>query len=194
MSATEKLEALLSRVQANREKPRGAVVAPPAVFTKAVPRVAEQSLPSVIIEEDDEPIITTDVMDPSQDPDMLEVVNDEFEHAPTGETNVIPPSVRPSAPSAALVSGAEANPISIPVSVPPPAISSIEPTQFAAVQPRMTEPDTTPPPAPIAEPIAVAPLQLKSAPVARVVAARPPVEAPATFGKLVARSLALRPR
>lgn len=179
MSNTSKLEALLSRVQSNRLKARNIAAPSPAVFTKAAPRIAEQNLPSVIVE-DDEPIITADVMDPAQDPDMLEVVNDEFEQAPTGETNVIPPSVRPAAPSAAFVSSAEASPTSIPVSVPPPSIS--------------IEPATTPPPPPAAEPIALPPLQLKSAPVARVVAARAPVEAPATFGKLVARTLALRPR
>lgn len=183
MSAAAKLEALLQRVQENRLKPR---VANTTTALIALPRVPEASV--IVEEEDDGPIITTDVIDPSAYPDVLEVVTEEFEEAPTGETGLVPPTPVPSAPS------------SIPISMPPPPVSfrpgSPSPiTTGSQAGPLPSAPPTIPPSSPpAAERIASLSVAPPSSPIARAISETRVSPMPATFGKLISRSLSLRPR
>jgi hypothetical protein len=184
--------------------------APPAIVEHGTPPAGVKVTPSfakVAIPVDDEPELV--VSEPSGDYDVvIDGDDDDGDELPT-----VPPP--PPEPPAVVIASPGFEPVQLPPWPPsdrPPAIEAlpvaarVEPTPPAAVAktpvaepavakaPSVAEAPPVEPPrvAPAARPIE-APLPSASAPVARVVAPAPKPE-PSTFGELLDRTLALRPR
>lgn len=180
--------------------------APPAIVEHGTPPAGVKVTPSfakVAIPVDDEPELV--VSEPSGDYDVEIDGDDDGDELPT-----VPPP--PPEPPAVLIASPGFEPVQLPPLPPserPPAIEAlplaavVEPTP-PAMEPVVAAPVVepvvakTPPVAeaprvvPSARPIE-APVPAVSAPVARVVAPAPKTE-PSTFGELLDRTLALRPR
>lgn len=187
--------------------------APPAIVEHGTPPAGVKVTPSfakVAIPVDDEPELV--VSEPSGDYDV-EIDGDDGDELPT-----VPPP--PPEPPAVVIASPGFEPVQLPPLPPserPPAIVApaiealplaalVEPTPAAepvVAKAPVAEPAVakTPPEAPPVEALRVvpsarpieAPAPTASAPVARVVAPAPKTE-PSTFGELLDRTLALRPR
>ena len=178
--------------------------APPAIVEHGTPPAGVKVTPSfakVSIPVDDEPELL--VSEPSGDYDVEIDGDDDGDELPT-----VPPP--PPEVPAVVIASPGFEPVQLPPLPPserPPAIEALP--AAALVQPtppvvaKTSEPVVakapvaeasveTPRAAPSAHPIE-APLPTASAPVARVVAPAPKTE-PSTFGELLDRTLALRPR
>lgn len=198
MSAqVDRLEALLARIQGNRRQPGAGYVAPAAPLEL-----------SDALEVDVETASTTEMELPSS----IEIELPEPAPAPEPEPVVhaaapahVPPPVAhaPAAPAAhsgrpvTLPHGMPALELSL--DLPTPALPPESPQPVRARTPTLDivlpRPPSVPPPpaAPTPAPIVAQPAQPPSAPILRVVSAHE-VERPRTFGSVVARALALRPR
>lgn len=221
--AIEKLEALLSRVQHNRTQPRTVVAVslptraqplaldepldlpPAAIVAASAPVQARHPAPVA----DDEPELTIGESAVEDDDDDAEDTGERVaarapsEPPPYEEPAVaVQAAVRltppPPAPSAPLPMPAARAPISTSAATaagPPPLrpeARSATPARPAPAAPVSEEvPTTTRETPPSRKPIEAAPLETRGA-VAKVVGAS--ASAPRTFGALVARSLALRPK
>lgn len=178
--------------------------APPAIVEHGTPPAGVKVTPSfakVAIPADDEPELV--VSEPSGDYDV-EIDGDGDDDG--DELPTVPPP--PPEPPAVVIASPGFEPVQLPPLPPserPPAIEAlplaalVEPTPAEPVVAKapVAEPafEEAPPAAkapPSARPIE-APLPAVSAPVARVVAPAPKTE-PSTFGELLDRTLALRPR
>jgi hypothetical protein len=180
--------------------------APPAIVEHGTPPAGVKVTPSfakVAIPVDDEPELV--VSEPSGDYDVVIDGDDDGDELPT-----VPPP--PPEPPAVVIASPGFEPVQLPPLPPserPPAIEAlplaalVEPTPAAktpvaepavAKAPPIAEapPVEAPRPVPAARPIEAS-LPAASAPVARVVAPAPKPE-PSTFGELLDRALALRPR
>jgi hypothetical protein len=184
--------------------------APPAMLEAGTPPAGVKVTPSfakVAIPMDDEPELV--VSEPSGDYDV--VIDGDGDDDDGDELPTVPPP--PPQPPAVVIASPGFEPVQLPPLPPserPPAIEAlpvaalVEPTPAVAKTPVAepavakappiveTPPAEAPRPAPAVRPIE-APLPAASAPVARVVAPAPKPE-PSTFGELLDRALALRPR
>jgi hypothetical protein len=184
--------------------------APPAIVEHGTPPAGVKVTPSfakVSIPVDDEPELV--VSEPSGDYDVVidGDGDDDGDELPT-----VPPP--PPEPPAVVIASPGFEPVQLPPLPPserPPAIEALPAAALVQPTPPVAEPVVsktsepvvaktpvaeahveTPRAAPSAHPIE-APLPTASAPVARVVAPAPKTE-PSTFGELLDRTLALRPR
>jgi hypothetical protein len=174
----------------------------PPAGVKVTPSFAKVAIPM-----DDEPELV--VSEPSGDYDV--VIDGDGDDDDGDELPTVPPP--PPQPPAVVIASPGFEPVQLPPLPPserPPAIEAlpvaalVEPTPAVAKTPVAepavakappiveTPPAEAPRPAPAVRPIE-APLPAASAPVARVVAPAPKPE-PSTFGELLDRALALRPR
>jgi hypothetical protein len=188
-SSVAKLEALLSRIQANRTQPRLVPVNTALIALPQAPSLVE------VEEEDDEPVITTDEIDASSDPDVLQVVTEEFEEALTGETGVVPltpiPAARTTPPSSPPAFSMPP-PVSFRPGSPSPVTTGSQAGLLPSAPPKA--PSSHPPAELRAERISSPSIQPPSSPIARAISEAPLRAMPATFGKLISRALSLRPR
>ncbi|MCU0677503.1 MAG: hypothetical protein MUE69_32535 [Myxococcota bacterium] len=186
--------------------------APPALLEAGTPPAGVKVTPSfakVAIPVDDEPELV--VSEPSGDYDVV-IDGDDGDDDDGDELPTVPPP--PPEPPAVVIASPGFEPVQLPPLPPserPPAIEAlpvaalVEPTPPAAIAktpvaepavakapPIAEAPVEAPRVTPSARPIE-APLPPASAPVARVVAPAPRTE-PSTFGELLDRTLALRPR
>lgn len=179
MSALAKLEALLGRVQANRQKPR--VVAHAAPAAELVPVHEEEARPAPVVAHV-APVAHYAQVPPSAPP-AVERRDDPGAHpTPVRMRSPVPPPPQPTKTPTPID-------IEVEIAEPPPPPAAAPPVPPAPPVPSARQAPVAPA---AAEPVKPAALAPPSAPVARAIGEAPRV-VPATFGALVDLSLRLRP-